>query len=153
MKRKLLLLSLCLALVLAFTQVAFAWGGGPRGFSTDGWVNMADLLGLSSEQAKQIQEIQQKAFNDMQALRTKMHQLMFELRSMQWQPGVTSDQVAPKIKELNELRQQMYEKRQQYREQLFSQLTDEQIAKMVKNGGCGFRGYCGGWRAAENNVQ
>lgn len=144
MKRKLLLVSMGMVLALLFAQAAFAWGGGPRFLSSDSWVNMADRLNLTGEQAQKIQDIQKKAFTSMLEQRAKMRQLMFELRSLQWHPGVDRAQVEAKINELNDLRQQMYEQRQQYRNEIMSQLTDEQLAEMVRSGGCGFRGGFGG---------
>ena len=140
MKRKLLLVSMSMVLVLVFAQAAFAWGGGARGFSGDNWVNMADLLNLTDKQAQAIQDIQTKHFNDMQDERTKMQQLRNDLRSLRWQPGADQAQAEAKLNELNNLRQQMYEQQQQYRSQMTSQFTDEQLAEMGKNGGCGFRG-------------
>lgn len=140
MKRKLLLVSMSIVLVLVFAQVAFAWGGGPRGFSGDNWVNMADLLKLTDKQAKAVQDIQSKHFNDMQDERTKMQQLSNDLRTLRWQPGADQAQAEAKLNELNNLRQQMYQQREQYRSEMMSQFTDEQLAEMVRNGGCGFRG-------------
>lgn len=148
MKRKLLLVSLGIVVVLIFAQVAYAWGGGPRGFSANNWVNMADQLNLNDKQAKAIQEIQKQEFEQMQAKRDKMQQLMFELRTLQWQPGVDQQQVQAKIDELNKLRQEMFELRQQCRQQMMSQFTDEQLAEMFRNGGCGFgggKGFRGGF--------
>jgi Spy/CpxP family protein refolding chaperone len=139
MKRKLLLVSLSVVLVLVFAQVAFAWGGGPRGFSGGNWVNMADQLQLTDEQVQAIQDIQKKSFDDMQDERAKMQQLRNDLRLLQWQPGADQAQVEAKIQELNDLRQKMFEKQQHYRTEMMSQFTDEQLAEMVRNG-CGFRG-------------
>ncbi|MDQ7790707.1 MAG: periplasmic heavy metal sensor [Clostridia bacterium] len=142
MRRKLLLLSLCLVFTLVLAQTAFAWGGGSRGFTADNWVNMADLLGLTEDQAQNVRNIQQEAFTAQQDLRSRLHQMNFELRTMRWQPGVDQTQAEAKIQELNELRSQMDEQRQQYREQMLSQFSDQQLAEMMRNGG----GQRGGWR-------
>ncbi|MDI6710035.1 MAG: hypothetical protein QME76_05015 [Bacillota bacterium] len=43
---------------------------------------------------------------------------------------------------MNNLREQLYAQRQQYRKQMLSQFTDEQLAQMVRSGGCGcFGGF------------
>lgn len=144
MRRQLFLLPLSLALVLVFAQAAFAWGGGgPRGLTGENWVNMADQLKLTGEQVQAIQEIQKKACHDMQDKRTRVMKLNNELCTLRWQPGADKALVESKLGELNELRQEIYKQQRQYQSQILSQLTDQQLASMVRKG-CGWGGGFGG---------
>ncbi len=159
MKRRLLLVAVAVLVVFAFAQAAFAgWGGGPRMLSSDSWVNMADTLKLTPEQAQKIQNLQKDHFASTQDVRAKLQQLMFELRSLQWQPGADQATVDAKIKEINDLREQLYKAQQQYRDQMKSLLTDEQLAQMAKTRGFGggrhggfARGCFGGGFAPSSN--
>lgn len=156
MKRKILVVAVAVLAVFAFSQVAFAagWGGGPGGgpgmLSAERWVNLADTLNLTSEQADKVQELQTNHFNSTQELRDKMEQVMLEIRSLRWETGADQADFEAKLQELDNLRSQLNDMRQEQRNEMRAQFTDEQLDQMAENGclgdgpRAGHRGMGGG---------
>jgi Spy/CpxP family protein refolding chaperone len=145
LKKKVLLLTLTLLLVFGVAQVASAggwgWGGGsgPRILSADNWTSLADTLGLTDEQAAQMQELQKNMYNQTQSLRDQLREKMFALRQLMWQKNVDKATVEARMQEVNDLRSQLYSQKQAARQQMQSVLTQDQLAKIGTMRGFGGR--------------
>ncbi|MCL6479977.1 MAG: Spy/CpxP family protein refolding chaperone [Peptococcaceae bacterium] len=155
MKRKVMLLTLTLALVLGIAQIASAtgWGmgggrlggskaGGPPALSSENWISPVERLNLSNEQAQQLKELHKSNYEATKELRAKLQDAMFELRQMGFEKNPDKAAVDAKIKEISDLRDQMYQIKQQNWQNVQSILTPEQQS-LMKN----MRGYGrhGGW--------
>lgn len=153
MKRKVLLLTLTLALVLGIAQIASAagWGGGwfggppaggPPVLSSENWTSPAERLNLSDQQSQQLKDLQKNAYEATKSLRSKLQDAMFELRQLGLEKNPDKAAIEAKIQEINDLRAQMYQIGQQNWQNAQNILTPEQQAQ-VNN----FRGYGrhGGW--------
>lgn len=141
MKKKSMILVLTLVLVFGMVQIASAvgtgWKNGPRALSSDNWVNLADTLKLTDQQISKMKEVQQNSYKQSRDLRVKLQDTMFELKQMQLEKNPDKAKVEAKIKEVNDLRNKLYNIRQQSRQQCQSILTQEQLAQMAKlRSGC-----------------
>ncbi|MDN5347857.1 MAG: hypothetical protein PWP65_1421 [Clostridia bacterium] len=149
-KKKLLLLTLTLVLVLGAVHVAWA---APWGFGRFGGVNgtsPVQELGLTDQQVTQIQDLQQKMYEKTRDLRIKLMDAMFSLRQLRWQKDPDQAAIDAKIKEINDLRAQLQQATQEFRQQMDSVLTPEQKSKIESRrgfggprGGKGMRGFGG----------
>ncbi|SFQ99496.1 Spy/CpxP family protein refolding chaperone [Desulfoscipio geothermicus] len=153
MKKKMIVLTVTLVLVLGIAQVASAagmgWGGGPRMLDSDNWVSPVEALNLTDQQIETMQQLQKSSYEQTGDLRDKLRDLMFDLRQYQLQKDPDQAQIDAKIKQINDLRSQLYNIKAQNREQMQSQLTTEQLAEMAKmrgfgkHGARGFGGFSG----------
>jgi protein CpxP len=152
-KRKVLLLTLALALVLGAAQVASAagWGGGwfggppaggPPALNSENWSSPASALNLNDDQIKQLQELQQSRYEATRDLRLKLQDAMFELRQMSLEKNPDKAAIDAKVKEVNDLRAQMYQSGQQTWQNAQNILTPEQQAQANSMRGYGRHG---GW--------
>lgn len=155
MKRKVMLLTLTLALVLGIAQIASAagwgmgggrFGGSPAGtpptLSSENWTSPAASLNLSDQQSQQLKDLQKNAYEATRNLRTKLQDAMFELRQLGLEKNPDKAAVDAKIQEINDLRTQMYQSRQQNWQNSQNILTPEQQAQLNNMRGPGRRG---GW--------
>lgn len=121
------------------SAAGMGWGGGPR----MNWVSLVDALNLTDQQIETIQQLQKNCFEQTGDLRDKLRDLMFDLRQYRLQKDPDQAQIDVKIKQINDLKSQLYEIKMQTREQMQSQLTTEQLAEMAKMRGFGKYGACG----------
>lgn len=153
-----MVLGLAAVMVLGVVGVAAAapWGAGfGRGVAGSNPTACATVIGdlnLTDEQVSKIQEIQAAAFEKLRSIGDALFQKMFELRSLYWQKNPDQEAIAAKQSEVNELRQQMSEIRQQVHEQMTGVLTQEQLSKLGRargfEPGRHGRGGWGGFRGA-----
>ncbi|MBO8128337.1 MAG: Spy/CpxP family protein refolding chaperone [Peptococcaceae bacterium] len=144
-KKTLVMLVLVGVLIFGAVQAAWAaWGQGAGSQATPVFRNLAQELELTGEQAQKIQEIHRNCYENTSALRQKMWDLRAELRSLRWDPSATREQFEQKIAEIQDLRSQFIQQRQQARDQIRSILTDEQIAKWQQLCPYGSQGRQGG---------
>lgn len=152
MKKGIVFLTVTLLLVFGIVQVAAAagmgWGGeGPRMLNSDKWVSPVEELNLTDEQINKMREINQNTYEKTRDLRIKLMDSMHEFKQLQLQKNPDKTKVEAKIKEINDMRDQIRGIVQQGREQCRSLLTQEQRDQVNqfrgKKGG-GFRG-CFGW--------
>lgn len=146
-KRFLVALALVLALAVAvpvFAQAATS-NNGPQATTTGG-PNPVQELCLTSEQAAQIRDIQQQMYNKTRDLRIKLMDATFALRQLRWQENPDQAAIDAKIKEINNLRDQLRETAQECRQKMDSVLTPEQKEKLQSLHGCGGRHGRGGMK-------
>lgn len=142
MKKKILLAVLATVLILGVVQVAWAAPWGPGGFGGANRPNPVQELGLTDQQVAQIQDLQQKMYEKTRDLRIKLMDAMFALKQLRWQKDPDQAAIDAKIKEINDLRSQLYQAAQENRQQMESVLTPEQKSKLES--WCGFGGPRGG---------
>lgn len=138
--KKTLTAALILTMVLALGGMAWGAAGTPATQTPGNWVNLVESLGLTDEQAQKMRDLQSEFHQKMQAQRSKLQDIMFELRQMQLERNPDMNKVQQKLQEANTLRTQMRELAAQHREQMQSILTPEQQQKW-KQLGPGARGY------------
>ncbi|MCL6479980.1 MAG: periplasmic heavy metal sensor [Peptococcaceae bacterium] len=142
MRRKVLLLTLTLALVLGIAQIASAtgWGmGGPSpALSSGNWTSLVERLNLSDEQAQQLKALHKSNYEATKELRINLQEAMFELEQLGFETDTDETVVEAKITEINDLRDQIYQLEQEYRENMQDILTTEQQYMMM--GGHGRHG-------------
>ena len=142
MRRSMISLALALALVFAVTQVAAAaWGlgFGGRGIAADGWTNLAQELGITREQAAQIQELQRQHFAKVNKIQDQLRANRQELLMQRWNPDADPARVQAQIGKDGEFRDQLRQEATEFRNQLRGLLTEEQLAKwpeMRRGGPC-----------------
>jgi Spy/CpxP family protein refolding chaperone len=145
LKKKLMLLTLSLAMLLAFGQVAWATGSGncdrPNGSScqNQNWVPLAQQLNLSDRQVQQIKEINLSSYQTAKGLKVKLLDAKFELRQLQI-TGTDKTAINAKVKEIKELKTKIHEIRQQKWQKIQSILTAEQKSKLKDVKGFGHHG-------------
>lgn len=143
MKKKVLaLLTVTVLLVLGITQAASAanwgglggFGGAPPQLSASTWQGPASYLGLTDEQASEMQKIQQESYDSTLDLRTKMQKAMYDLRMLGWEKNPDQSTLNDKTNEINDLRNQLYQQNTSNSEKMTSVLTQEQLAKIGQQG-------------------
>ncbi|MGI5922143.1 MAG: Spy/CpxP family protein refolding chaperone [Syntrophomonadaceae bacterium] len=144
MKKGLVLLTLTLALVLAASQMAAAAGPGnvvpPRGPVEDqNWVPLAEQLNLSDRQVQQLKEINLSTHQTTKALKVKLIDARFELRQLMI-TGSDKAAINAKTKEINDLKTQLHQVKQQKWQQVQSILTAEQQTQLKNLKGFGHHG-------------
>ncbi len=135
MKKMVIAAGLAVVMFLGGTYVY----AGPSGFGpgngrrdcAGGW----GAMNLTSEQQTKIQELRQKHYNEVAPLRNKMFSMREELRTLWSDPKADSNTIQEKTKEINALRNQMQDKRVQFRLGARSLLTPDQIKGF--GAGCG----------------
>ncbi|MCR4429714.1 MAG: Spy/CpxP family protein refolding chaperone [Tepidanaerobacteraceae bacterium] len=132
-------------LVLGIAAVAFAapggrWGGGfgQAAAGNTNWAPPVTQLGLSDEQYAKLREIQNQAFEKLQALRDEMAKKMLELKNLYLQKDPDKNAIEAKQKELSELRDKMLQLRQDNINEANKVLTQEQLDKLNSLRGNGF---------------
>lgn len=137
MKKKLILLTLSLALVLALAPIASAagegmYGGQSNNNSTPGtnWIPLVEKLDLSDQQSKQLKELNLSTYQDSKPLKAKLQDAKFQLRQLGLEKNADKSAVDAKIKEINDFRAQLHKIRQQRQEKANAILTPEQQAKL-----------------------
>ena len=85
-----------------------------------------------------MQELHQKHYNEVAPLREKMFSLRQELRTLWSDPKADSKAIEEKTKEMNALRNQMQDKKVQFRLETRSLLTPDQIKAFGSGCGQGF---------------
>ncbi|RDV84076.1 Spy/CpxP family protein refolding chaperone [Ammonifex thiophilus] len=137
-RSKKFLVALVLVLTLAFAVPVFAQtaAGKQQGIPANR-PNLGQELGLTSEQLAQIRDIQQQMYNQTRDLRIKLMDAMFELRQLRWQENPDQAAIDAKIKEIENLRDQLRQAAQEYRQKMDSVLTPEQKEKLQSLRGSG----------------
>lgn len=130
MKKKIVLLTVTLLLVFSITQVAAAtgmgWDGGPQKINNDKMFNPVEKLNLTDQQIAKIREINQKNYEQTRDLRIKLMDSRHELKQLRLQKNPDQAQIDARVKEINNLRDNLHGIIQQSREQCQSLLTQEQ---------------------------
>lgn len=145
LKKKLMLLTLSLTMLLVFSQAAFATGGGnvdrPNGSScqSQNRVPLAQQLNLSDRQVQQLKEINLSTYQATKGLKVKLLDAKFELRQLQI-TGTDKTAINAKAKEVNELKTKIHEIRKQKWQKVQSILTAEQKSKLKDVKGFGHHG-------------
>lgn len=147
MQKKLILLTFTLAFVLVTLQTASAAGEGINSsrpcqnssLSTN-WVPLAEELKLSDQQAQQLKELNLNTYQATKNLKTKLQDAKFELRQMELSKTTAKTAANAKIKEINNLKAQLHQIRQQKRQKVQSILTPEQQSKLKTIRGSGHHG-------------
>jgi len=135
MKKTVIALGLAVVVVLAGTYV---YAGGPGFGSGKGSWNCAGGWGaanLTLEQQTKMQGLRQQHHDEVAPLRDKMVSLRQELRTLWSDPKADPTAIQPKTKEMNDLRDQMQDKRLHLRLESRNLLTPDQIQAMGV--GCG----------------
>lgn len=127
------------------TRIGGAWPGGLGGLRKaikDGttFTPPAKVLGLTDEQAAQIQEIQSRATAEIQAISVDLLAKQAELRSLLWQKDPDQSVLTAKFEEITALNQQIADVAAKAREDFLAVLTPEQQAKYNETPGLG-RGF------------
>jgi Spy/CpxP family protein refolding chaperone len=149
MFKKALIFGVVGLLVLGIAAVAFAapggrWGGGfgrvsgQAAVGSTNWASPITQLDLSDEQYAKLREIQNQAFEKMQALRDEMAKKMLELQNLYLQKNPDKAAIDAKQKELSELRDKMWQLRQDNFNEANKVLTKEQQDKLNSLRGNGF---------------
>ena len=131
--------------VLVVMGVSYVFAGGPGFGPGRGPGNCPGFWGVSnltSEQQTKLQDLRQNHYNEVAPLREKMFNLRQELQALWADPKVDPQVIQDKENELNDLRTQMRDKAVQFKIEVRSYLTPEQIASFGSGCGQGKRG-CG----------
>ncbi len=152
MRKIIVMLAVTLLLAFGIVQVAAAagigWGGGgPRMLGDVDRPNPVEALNLTDQQITQMQEIVKNKYNQTRDLRIKLMDSMHELRLLQLQKNPDQAAIDAKIKEINELRDQLSSINQEFRQQCRSLLTEEQLAQINQFRGKMGHGFKGGFGA------
>jgi len=156
---------LALAAAAAFAQ-GLVRGPGMTGTARLGPANAwpisdwTQALGLTPEQAQQIEGLRKQTADRTAGLREKMQTLRTEIWTLR-QEGASPEQLESKFQQVNGLLEEMWKARAGFHEGLANILTQEQLAKLPLGaghgmglgagpmGGRGFghgmRGMAGGW--------
>jgi Spy/CpxP family protein refolding chaperone len=141
MKKTMIALGL---LALALTGVSYVFAGGPGFGPGSGPGNCPGFEGvtnLTSAQQAQLQELRQKHRDEAAPLRNQMFTLRQELRALWANPKPDPQVITAKEKELDVLRSQMRENAVQFKLEVRSFLTPEQVSSLGSGCGRGGRGH------------
>lgn len=92
-------------------------------------------MDLSPEQKTQIRDLLEQEYEKSRELLIKIMDLQFELRQLRWQDANPAA-VEAKKEELKNLRSQLQQIRQEYRQKMEYLLTPKQKAKLQNRQGC-----------------
>lgn len=146
-KRILIVVAVVLTLALAIPVLAQAAAtNGNQQNTAPVRPNFVQELGLTSDQLAKIRDIQQQMYNKTRDLRIKLMDAMFELRQLRWQENPDQAAIDAKIKEINDLRDQLRQATQECRQNMDSVLTPEQKEKLQSLRGPGGRHGRGGMK-------
>jgi Spy/CpxP family protein refolding chaperone len=130
MKKTVIAVGLAVVVVLA---AHYVYAGGPGFGPGKGPRNNAGgcaAANLTSEQQTKIQGLRQQHHDEVAPLRNKMVSLRQELRALWSDPKADSKVIQEKTKEINDLRDQMQDKRLHLRLESRNLLTPDQIQAM-----------------------
>ena len=130
--------------VLVVMGVSYVFAGGPGFGPGRGPGNCPGFWGVSnltSEQQTKLQDLRQNHYTEVAPLKEKMFNLRQELQALWADPKVDPQVIQDKENELNDLRTQMRDKAVQFKIEVRSYLTPEQIASFGSGCGQGKRGY------------
>src|SRR4030042_3247551 len=124
-----------LLLFVLFTSPAFSQPSGMRmgpGMGMTHWRGenrgwRASELNLSSDQAKELDLIQQTYFRETQLLRAQLFSKRLELREILTNPTVQIESIRSKYSEINEMQSRFEEKAVEYLIKVKNLLTPEQL--------------------------
>lgn len=150
MKRRSLVLILALVIVFGAVQAASAAGFGFGGLGMGNKASQGDFekqnsaiqeMELTEEQVESIKENRDEIYKETRDLRIKFMDLKHELKQAQFSQD--EDAIEAKMDEINEVRSQMEEIRQNHREECSSILTEEQKNMCGDGSGMNGKGYRG----------
>ena len=143
MKKKFLLLTLVMVLILDISQVASAFGigqtGGPNVLNSEKWAGKYKALNLTEQQKSKMREIDQSTYSQIRDLRIKLMDSRHELKQLELQPNPDNAKIEAKINEVNNLKGKIHSIVQQNRQQCWSLLTAQQQEQLKQ-----FKGKKGG---------
>jgi Spy/CpxP family protein refolding chaperone len=129
--------------VLVVAGASYVFAGGPgfgRGFGPGNCPGPGAGLNLTQEQQTSLQQMRQKHFDEVSPLRETMFSLRKELNTLWADPSADPKVIQDKENQLNSLRDQMRDKAVQFKLEVRSLLTPEQIASFGSGCGRGGRG-------------
>jgi Spy/CpxP family protein refolding chaperone len=137
-------------LVLGIAVVAVAAPGGRFGIGagspaagTQNWAPPFTQLDLTEEQYAKLRDIENKYFEKMQTLRNEISRKALELRNLYLQKNPDENAIEEKQKEISDLREQMWQLRQDKFNEANNVFTKEQLDKLNSLRGQGFGRGCG----------
>ncbi len=140
MKRKrLLILTAALILVLGIAGGAFAAASNdstPPG-NADQWKPPVLSVNPTDEQLNKLRELRTECFNETQNIRSELQKKVFELRNLYLDNNPDQEEIASKRAEIDELRSQLQDTREEYRRQMSEIFTQEQLDQLGQMRGCG----------------
>lgn len=158
--KKLATIAVTFLVVGAFAASAFAFGPGwGRGHGGGPWYGNGDTavsnLNLTSEQTAKINALREANLREVKPLQDKMFSKRGELRLLWLQQNPDQDKILAVQKEIRVLRDQIQDKRDSYRLQVYNTLTPEQKSQYQSFGrgrgfGPGMRGGSG-WQSGPCN--
>ena len=144
MKRKLIFLTVTLLIAFSFAQMTAAtevsWHDGPR-LIDDKCVNPVYTLDLTAEQATKILQVKEETYKQIRELKIKHMDSMHQLDQLQLQKNPDQAKIDAQIKEINDLRTQMFNLKKKTHEQINALLTPAQKEELNKK-----RGERKGWQ-------
>ena len=135
MKKTVIALGLAVVVVLAAVHVYEAGPGFGAGKGLRNCAGACGAANLAPEQQTKMQELRLQHQEEVAPLRDKMVILRQELRTLWSDPKADPKVIQAKTKEMNDLRDQMQEKRVESRLEIRNLLTPDQIQAM--GAGCG----------------
>ena len=139
MKKTVIALGLAVVVALGATYVYAGGRGFGPGKGSGSRAGGCRTANLTSEQQTKIQELRQQHHNEVAPLRDKMDSLRQELRTLWSDPKADPTDIEAKTKEMNDLRNQMQDKRLHMRLESRNLLSPEQIQAL----GAGYGGDAG----------
>lgn len=135
--KKLMIVTMALLFVSALTMPADAMRGGGRGHGA-GFCNGNDLssvqgLNLTAEQKAKIADLRSAHLKDVKPLADKMHSKAGDLRLLWLEKNPDETKIRAAEKELRALRDQMADKKSDYRWAVYKSLTPEQQETLKQN--------------------
>ncbi len=135
--KKLMIAMTALLFLTAFVMPADAYRGGGKGHGY-GFCNGNDLTGvqglnLTAEQKAKIGDLRTAHLKDIKPLQDKLHSKAGDLRLLWLEKNPDEGKIRATEKEVRSLRDQMDDKRSDYRWAVYKSLTPEQQEQLKKN--------------------
>jgi Spy/CpxP family protein refolding chaperone len=147
MTKKILAFGIAAVLILGTAAVAIAAVPGILP-STGGNFELPSQLNLTDEQYSKLRDIQAEFFQKMTELRNDMAKIRFELQDLYFSKNPDQKAIDEKLKELNDLRNKMFDLKWEYYGKMKGVLTEEQLSQLGGLWGLGFGmgpGFCHGF--------
>lgn len=147
MTKKILAFGIAAVLILGTAAVAIAAVPGifPSSGSNFG---LQSKLNLTDEQYSKLRDIQAEFFQKMTEFRSDMAKISLELQDLYLSKNPDQKAIDEKLKELNDLRNKMFDLKWEYYEKIKGLLTEEQLSQLGGLWGLGFGmgpGFCHGF--------
>ncbi|ADL08723.1 Spy/CpxP family protein refolding chaperone [Thermosediminibacter oceani] len=147
MTKKIIALGVMAVIILGTAAVAIA--AVPESLrAAGGNLPILSQLNLTDDQYSKLKDIRAEFFQKMTELRNEMAKKNFELQDLYFSKNPDQKAIDAKLKEINDLRNRMFDLKQEYFSKMRGALTEEQLSKLREFRGPAFGmgpGFCHGY--------